>query len=453
MNRRARWRFAVPLILGACASAQTVQTAKPTVRHHRAEIAADQYSPEMRQAEDAIDAKDYAAAEKLLSTLTGKDATNYRAWFDLGLVAHAQGRTDDAIASYRKAVTAKPDVFESNMNLGLMLAQAKNAEAATFLRAATKLQPSGNADKELARAWFSLGHVLDGTKDETKSEEAVTSYREAIRLQPNDPEFHLALATSLQRQSDAKAAAEEEFQRARALASTANDAASTNIADQATVALANLYMEQKRFADAEAMLRKLSERNTDGAVARIQLGRVLAAEGKYDDAATEMQAGLKLAPNDASVIRDLADVDLLAKKFPAAEPLYRQLLASQPNDPELHYSLGKSLLDQRKFAEAQAEFLTAVKLKPGFGEAYGDLAVAADQNKDYGVVPPALDARDKILGALPFGYFLRATAYDHLRDKKNAAIQYHKFLDAAAGKFPDQEWQAKHRLIAIEPKR
>jgi len=94
-----------------------------------------------------------------------------------------------------------------------------------------------------------------------------------------------------------------------------------------------------------------------------------------------------------------------------------------------------------------------VNLKPDLGEAYGDLAVAADQNKAYGLVVPALDARAKFLPELPFGYFLRATAYDHLRDRKNAAVEYHKFLDAANGKFPDQEWQARHRLIAIEPKK
>jgi tetratricopeptide (TPR) repeat protein len=143
----------------------------------------------------------------------------------------------------------------------------------------------------------------------------------------------------------------------------------------------------------------------------------------------------------------------LSKKNSDAEPLYRQLVKTKPRDADLHHSLGKSLLDQRKFPEAQAEFLAAVNLKPDFGEAYGDLAVAADQNKAYGLVVPALDARAKFLPELPFGYFLRATAYDHLRDRKNAAIQYHKFLDAADGKFPDQEWQAKHRLIAIEPKK
>jgi hypothetical protein len=40
-----------------------------------------------------------------------------------------------------------------------------------------------------------------------------------------------------------------------------------------------------------------------------------------------------------------------------------------------------------------------------------------------------------------------------LHDYKQAALDYHQFLNVAQGKFPDQEWQATHRLIAIEPKK
>jgi hypothetical protein len=87
------------------------------------------------------------------------------------------------------------------------------------------------------------------------------------------------------------------------------------------------------------------------------------------------------------------------------------------------------------------------------GPAYGDLAAAANENKNYGLVIKALDARAKLLPELPIGYFLRATAYDHLHEYKPAAENYHRFLDTATGSFPDQEWQARHRLIAIEPKR
>jgi hypothetical protein len=54
---------------------------------------------------------------------------------------------------------------------------------------------------------------------------------------------------------------------------------------------------------------------------------------------------------------------------------------------------------------------------------------------------------------IPITYFLRASAYDHLKDVKQAAANYRLFLQGADGKYPDQEWQAKHRLIALEPKK
>jgi len=60
--------------------------------------------------------------------------------------------------------------------------------------------------------------------------------------------------------------------------------------------------------------------------------------------------------------------------------------------------------------------------------------------------------RSKYLPEVPATYFLWATAYDTLHDKASAATYYQHFLDAAAGKFPDQEWQARQRLILISKK-
>ena len=62
--------------------------------------------------------------------------------------------------AYRKSVAAKPDVFESNLNLGILLArQGDTEEAAKYLKAATQLKPTANTDEGLARAWLSLGLV------------------------------------------------------------------------------------------------------------------------------------------------------------------------------------------------------------------------------------------------------------------------------------------------------
>ena len=131
-----------------------------TIRRHTVAEPDSSWPPELTQAEAAIDKKDYATAEPLLKKVVADAANNYQAWFDLGFVENALGNTQESIAAYRKSVSAKPDVFESNLNLGLMLAKTGQADAEQFLRAATTLPPTGNREQGQARAWLSLGHVL-----------------------------------------------------------------------------------------------------------------------------------------------------------------------------------------------------------------------------------------------------------------------------------------------------
>ena len=395
--------------------------------------------PELTKAEELIQKQEYGAAEPLLRKVVDGDPANYVAWFDLGFTENALSKMEESIAAYRKSVAAKPDVFESNLNLGLQLAKRGQADAEQFLRAATQLKPTSHIAEGRARAWLSLAHVIEASKPE----EAIAAYGEASILQPKDPEPHLAAGLLFEKQ-EKFSDAEHEYKQALALDPSSSDAAT---------GLANIYMRGRRFPDAEAELRKLVAAHPDQAAARIQLGRVLAAEGKNEDAIAELQAGVKLAPADVSLQRDLADLYAIAKKYDQAEAAYRALLAANPNEAALHQGLGKALLEQKKFAEAEKEFLAAVRLKPDLGPAYGDLAFAAGENKDYSLTIKALDMRAKFLPEEPITYFMRASAYDHLKDVKRAAVNYHLFLNTAKGKYPDQEWQAKHRLIAIEPKK
>jgi Flp pilus assembly protein TadD len=394
---------------------------------------------ELTQAETAIEKHNYAAAEPLLRKLVGQDPANFEGWFDLGFVENALGNVEESIAAYRKSVAAKPDVFESNLNLGLQLAKTGQPDAETFLRAATHLTPASHVAEGRYRAWLALGDTLK----KAQPEEALTAYREATSLQPKDAEPHLEAGMLLEQENKA-ADAEQEYRRAMELDPASSDAA---------VALANLYMHGRRFPEAESALRKLTAERPASAAVEIQLGRVLAAEGKYDEAIAAMVAGIKLAPGDEGAARDLADLYTTAGKNDLAESAYRGLLAAHPNEAELHRRLGQAMLRQKEFPAAQREFVLAVKLKPDLGEAYGDLAFAAGENKDYPLALHALDTRARFLPEIPITYFLRASACDHLHDWKTAAVNYRLFLNSAQGLYPDQEWQAKHRLIAIEPKK
>lgn len=427
------------ILLTAGALAQT----HTTIRHHR-EIVESQPA-EIAQAEDAIQKNDFTAAESLLNKALARDPDNkepwsYQAWFDLGFVLNRLGRAEQSIAAYRKSVVAKPEVFESNLNLGLMLARSNNPEAESYLRAATTLKPTDHVEEGQARAWLSLGHLLENSKPD----EALAAYQKAAALTPKDSEPHISAGLLQERQKNL-GGAEAEYKQVLAL-----DPHST----EAVLGLTNLYMKSGRFADAEPMLRKLTADRPDDAGLHLQLGRVLAAQGKKDDAIPEFQAALKLSPNDAEAQRELADLYAAAGKNDLAEPLYRALVAAHPNDPELHRALGQALLRQKKFADAQQELLFAVRMKRDWPDVYVDLAFAASENKNYELTVRALNGREMINADMPpICFFLRASAYDHLRDFKQASVDYHHFLDTANGKYPDQEWQARHRLIAIEPKK
>lgn len=423
------------LLLTPLAQAQSSGRA---VRHYKVPVEDSTQPPELTQAEAAIEKQDFAAAEPLLQKVVAANPSHYVAWFDLGFVYHALGKEDDSIAAYRKSVAAKPDVFESNLNLGLELAKAGQPDAAQFLRAATQLKPTSHVEEGQARAWLSLAHVIEGS-DPDKATEA---YQQAARLQPHDVEPHLSAGALLEKQNHF-ADAESEYKQALAIDSSSADA---------LTGLANIYMRGHRFADAEEVLRKLLALHPQDAGAHLQLGRMLALSGNHDAAIAELQSAQKALPADTSIQRDLADLYLQTGKLDLAEAQYRTLLAAAPKEAALHDSLGQVYLKQKKFPEAQQEFITAVSLKPDFGAAYGNLAAAANENKNYPLVLKALEDRAKYLPEIPASYFLRATAFDHLRDYKPAAENYHHFLEVANGQYPDQEWQARHRLITIEPK-
>jgi tetratricopeptide (TPR) repeat protein len=410
------------------------QTSRPTVRHHRVEDT-DPTAAKLTQAEEAISKQDYASAEPLLKQVVAERPADYAAWYDLGFLYHALGRNDESIEAYKKSVQAKPGVFESNLNLGLELAAEDKPEAEQYLRAATKLTPTSHPEDGRKHAWIALGHFLQ----HGNPEEAVNAFRQAAVVAPKDPEPHLLAGSTLEQLKSPEA--EQEYQLALSIDPNSTDA---------MTALTNFYMAQHRFPDAETLLRKLVVLHPDDAAVHLQLGRMLAIAGKNDDAIAEMQSGVQLDPTDKKAQRDLADIYFRAHKFAEAAQVCSSLLANSPNDPDLHYMLGRSLLQQKKFAEAQGEFEKTIQLKPGVGEAYGDLALAANSNKDYPLTIKALDGRAKYLPENALTYFLRATAYDHLRDVKSASKYYHEFLNISGGKFPEQEWQAKHRLIAIE---
>src|SRR5215467_5583007 len=424
----------VTTVLASCALLAAAQTRPPQKAHPQA-ATEDRTADALKEAESLLQKQQYPQAEEKLQAIVLKQAENPQAWFDLGFAQSHQGKTAEAISAYKKATQLDSKWFEAQQNLGLAFAKSGDLPAAdAALKTAITLKPTIGSQQALAAAWLSLAQVTE----DSQPQDSLAAYQKAAELDPANAEAPLGVARMAERSGNS-AAAEQQYLK---LAAAGNN--------DSIESLISLYLKQKRFSDAEIWLQKYLAANPQNAAAQLQLGKLQAAEGKTQEAIATLEPIYKTSP-DPKVARDLADLYLETKQYPAAADLLRPLIAQNPKDAQLHLDFGTALMHQLKYPEAQAVLLKAVQLKPDLVEAYSDLAYAAEQNKNYELTIRVLDARAKLQPETPATLFLRATAYDNLRMYKPAAANYKLFLAAAGGKFPDQEFQARHRLKAILP--
>lgn len=422
-------------LLASLALPALAQTRPPHKAHPQSTAEDDRTADALKEAESLLQKQQYSQAEAKLQTIITQQPENPQAWFDLGFAQSHQGKTADAITSYKKATQLSPKWFEAQQNLGLALAKSGDLNAAaSALKTAVTLKPIVGGQQALAAAWLSLAQVTE----ENAPQESLAAYQKAVELDPANTEAQLGSSRMAERAGNT-AAAEQQYLK---LAAAGNN--------DSIERLIGLYLKQKRFADAESWLHKYISANPQNSAAQLQLGKLQAAEGKTQEAIATLEPLYKASP-DPNVARDLASLYLETRQYPAAADLLRPLIVQSPADAQLHLDYASALMHQLKYAEAQAVLLKVVQLKPDLVEAYFDLGYAAEQNKNYELTIRALDARAKFQPDTPATLFLRATAYDNLRMYKPAAENYKLFLKAAAGKFPDQEFQARHRLKAILP--
>ena len=110
------------------------------------------------------------AAEKEKG-FTEKAAQDY---LKSGLILAGEGRDTEAVQSFRRAVSTKPDWAEAHSLLGSALARdGKYAEAEAELRKAVQLKP------DYAEGWNYLGQFY---QDRAKDKEAQEAFRKARQL-------------------------------------------------------------------------------------------------------------------------------------------------------------------------------------------------------------------------------------------------------------------------------
>lgn len=157
----------------------------------------------------------------------------------------------------------------------------------------------------------------------------------------------------------------------------------TILAFLAIVALSGLTWRQEGiWRNSETLWRHALALNKELDFAHNNLGIVLAAQGKTDEAIMHYREALRLKPDYAIAHYDLGGALTALGKLDEAVLHYREALRINPGFEEAHYNLGIVLAAQGKSAEAAAHYREALRINPNDGEARTKLdVVLTSQNK------------------------------------------------------------------------
>jgi len=375
----------------------------------------------------ALDAKQYEQAAQLFSRAIQADPQDYGAHFHLALAYSLLGKDSEAIPEYQKTLELKPGLYQAELNLGILLVRGKRAsEAVPILHAAVQAKP-----KEFRPQWH-LAEALLASGDAAQAE---AHYQAAAELDPKSAAAELGLARAQAKQNRLAEAAGH-FRKAAELDANFNDA---------LLELAGLYEQNHQPEQAISLYQKFPA----NVAAEERLGELLIETQRYADAIPYLEKAVAHDPTPANRLA-LATAYQMSHDSEKGLAQLAQAVAAAPESFDLHMRYGRELRDARQFIPAANQFAAAAKLKPNSREAWNEMAAMLNSAEQY---PQALAALDHVraLGAeLPGDYFLRATILDRLHDYKPALEAYQKFLQTSGGKNPNQEFQARHRIVTIE---
>ena len=138
--------------------------------------------------------------------------------------------------------------------------------------------------------------------------------------------------------------------------------------------LAKIGMKLNILDDAELLLESVLRMKPDDRVIRHDYVIVLALRHKHQRALEEIALLRAADPQNRAFRTTEAAILMGLGRHDAALPIYQQVLAEAPEDPDLHLSIAHALKTLNRAPEAVASYRAAAALRPGYGEAYWSFA-------------------------------------------------------------------------------
>ena len=416
-------------IVSVCAPAFSRPSA-PSANRQSATPESAALSDLLAKAQSDIDNQDYAAAAEKYEAYLAQRPQDAQIHFQLGYCYTALQESDQARNEYEKATELDPKLAAAFLNLGLTELPSDPAAAVAPLERAAELMPDQERPKLLlATALAHSGKIGD----------AIVQFQAAEKIAPNDAHLHRDFGAAL---LDAHRAPDGEKELRAAVALDAQDA-------QANLLLGQCLLEEKKNAQAVDVLRVYLRSQPADDKVRFTLASALIDASKYDEALAELNRATPGGQQSLASLKLRFDALEGAKRYDDARAVLAKAEAIAPQEADIHAKMARLYLDQKAYASAAQEFISALKIQPRNNEALAGLVSAEYLAKDYPDALQAIDLLSRQAALSQETLFIRADSYDKLGKKPQALDAYEKFLAANTDRNSDMYFAAAQRARVL----
>ncbi len=338
---------------------------------------------------------------------------------NLGISLLQLGRDEEAAAAFEESLRRRPGHPGAAANLaGVMVRLGRAGEALSYADAAIAVSP-GHYAVRLARAGVlrSLGRFDD----------AIADYRQALTCEAmGHVAAWMGLSDALREAGRASEGVEASL-RAVALAPDDHVAWINHGANYAAIA---------RHAQAADAFARATQLAPGFAVGHANLGASLLELGRPDEAVESLRKATELDAGNSTALRNLSTALVRLDRFQEAIDAASRAVAAAPGDPATHNALGAALWASglpQDSDRAAASFNEAVRLDPGFADAWTNLGVGFERSAN---APEAIKAYERALSRQP----------DRLQARVNRSLMLLLTGEWERG-WEEHEWRLPHAKV------
>src|SRR5208282_34024 len=252
---------------------------------------------------------------------------------------------------WRDTLAKNPDCWLAHNNLGLLLGdQGRGQEEMEHYRKAIQINPN------YPEALNNLGVALAA---QGRLDEAIENYYKAIQINPNYSDALINLGTALAARGRLDEAIELYYK-------------AIQIDPNRSDALNNLgiaFADQGRLDEAIKNFRKAIRINPNNFGALNNLGFALAAQGRLDEAIAHYRKAIQINPNSSEVLDNLGVALAAQGRLDEEIENYYRAIQIDPNFSKALTNLGAALAAQGRLDEEIENYYRAIQIDPNLFEA------------------------------------------------------------------------------------